>query len=104
MMPTMVTIQIPDDLDFSELQLARRPDGSVSFAWPPIERICAASGLDKSLFDNAPEDNAAGLIVQWYAAHRANGGAMDAVAEDLIAEVLAENEHGSALSYPPGRA
>lgn len=58
MIPTLVKIHIPDELDFSELQLA----------------------------------------------HRANGGAMDAVAEDLIAEVLAENEHGSALSYPPGRA
>lgn len=33
-----------DDLSFSDLHLARDPDGALSFDWEPIERICAASG------------------------------------------------------------
>lgn len=97
-------IAIPDGLDFSQLQLARAHDGSVSFDWSPIEAICRESSIDIAIFQDGPEDNVAGLIVTWYRAHIAAGGSPDATADDLLAEVAAEDRAGMAASLPPGRA
>ena len=100
----MVQITVPADLAFSDLRLAREPDGSVSFDWATIARICEASGLPVDVFRVAPEDDVSGLIVFWYQAHRQHGGAADPVAEDLIAEARAEEEAGQTVSHRPGRA
>lgn len=100
----MAKVSIPDDLDFSDLRLERDSDGSVSFDWDVVERICKSSGLPVTMFRDASEDNVAGLIVSWYQAHRQNGGAADPVAEDLIAEVIEEEKAGQQVSYQPGSA
>jgi hypothetical protein len=102
-MPEM-RVQIPDDLDFSDLRLARDSDGMVSFDWSPIEKICAISGVDVAIFREAPEDNLAALIDAWYREHLSRGGEQDPVQEDLIAEATAENQFGAGLSHRPGRA
>lgn len=99
-----LTIAIPDDLDFAELKLTRDADGMVSIDWVPIERICAASGIDCAVFRDQHEDNVSGLIVAWYAQHLAHGGAHDPVQDDLIAEMLAEDARGDGISHQPGRA
>lgn len=100
-----VTIQIPDDLDFSALKLARDPATlDLSFDWEPIERICAASGIDIALFREQHEDNVSGLIAAWYFEHRARGGAPDLVEEQIIAEVHAEDALGIVnVQSAPGR-
>ncbi len=99
------TISIPDDLDFSELRLTRDPQtGEIEFDWAPIERICAASGLDVALFRSGPEGNVAGFLTAWYFEHLARGGATDPVQEDLLIEMRAEDERGGGLSHKPGRA
>lgn len=97
-------ISIPDDVNFADLRLVRKPDGAVGFDWAPIERICAASGVPIDLLRDGPEDNVAALIVGWYAAHRQAGGDVDLVAEDLLAEVRAEDAAGQSVSHVPGRA
>lgn len=104
MQQQMAKVAIPDDLTFSDLHLARDLDGSVSFDWAVIERICEASGLPVEMFRDAPEGNVSGLIVGWYQAHRQHGGETDPVAEDLIAEAAAEEKAGQPFSYQPGRA
>lgn len=63
-----------------------------------------ASGLPADYFMARPEDAVAELIVNWYAKHRAAGGAPDHVADDLIAETRAEDERGGGLSHQAGRA
>lgn len=100
----LLTIAIPDDLDFAELKLARDADGMVSFSWEPIERICAASGVDPAIFREYHEDNVSGLITQWYVEHLKRGGTRDPVQDDLIAETIAEDAHGDGISHQPGRA
>ena len=97
-------IAIPDDMDFSELRLARDADGAVSFDWAVIERICRASNLPVELLREGPEDNVASLLIGWYCAHRERGGTTDPVAEDLLAEVQAEDAAGQTYSHAPGRA
>ena len=104
MQQQLARVAIPDDIDFADLHLARDPDGSVSFNWAVIERICQASGLPVELLRDGPEDNVATLITHWYMAHKKHGGALDLVADDLIAEALIEEERGQCISHAPGRA
>ena len=99
----MLPISIPPDVTFADLKLRRDPiTGSIGFSWDAIERVCAASGIDVDIFRQGDEDNMAGLLVAWYLAHRASGGAVDAVAETLIAEVAAEDEHGEHRVFRAG--
>lgn len=100
----LTKITIPDDVQFADLKLQRDPDGAVSFDWSPIERICRASGLDVAILRDGPEDNVAALIMHWYGAHRAAGGAPDPVQDDIIAEALIEDAAGQPFSHQPGRA
>ncbi|SFC85314.1 hypothetical protein SAMN05216577_111128 [Pseudomonas citronellolis] len=104
MQQQIARVAIPEELDFSDLRLARETDGSVSFDWAVIERICTASGLPVELLRDGPEDNVAGLVISWYQAHRQRGGATDPVAEDLLSEVRAEEAVGQHVSHVPGRA
>lgn len=101
---TKIKIKIPAGMDFAELRLARDPEtGGVLFDWEPVERLCKINNLDIEVFRLAPEDNVAGLIVAWYAEHRAHGGEPDATAEELLVEVILEDERGGGISHPPGR-
>ncbi|NCA71541.1 MAG: hypothetical protein EOM91_15925 [Sphingobacteriia bacterium] len=99
-----IRLIIPDELSFSDLHLVREPDSSVSFDWDVIAGILHASGLSVELSADDLEDQMSALIVSWYRAHRRQGGAPDPVAEDLIAEVSAEEQIGQTVSHPPGRA
>ena len=104
MQQQLTRLAIPDDIEFAALRLARDADGAVSFDWSVIERICRANNLPVELLREGPEDNVAGLLIGWYSSHRTAGGAPDPVAEDLLAEVQAEDAAGQAFSYEPGRA
>lgn len=101
-MKNLVKIIIADT-QFSDLKLQREPDGAVIFDTAILRRICESSGIDLNSI-LADEDNIAGLIVAWYAEHRAAGGEADPVADELIAEVNAEDDRGGGFSYEPGRA
>lgn len=46
----------------------------------------------------------AALITTWYSAHCSAGGDADPVAEDLLAEVRAEDAAGQHYSHKPGHA
>ena len=104
MQQQLTRVAIPEGLDFADLHLARDADGAVSFDWSVIERICQASGMPVELLREGPEDNVAGLLIGWYCAHLERGGAADPVAEDLLAEVRAEDAAGQSYSHAPGRA
>ena len=104
-MPKITPISIPAGLDFSALRRARDPGtGDVSFDTRVIERIEAASGLPAGFFMGQDEDALATLITTWYDRHIAAGGARDPIADDLIAEVRAEDAAGQGYSHAPGRA
>lgn len=92
-------------MTFADLRLGRdSKTGDVSFDTSVIERIEQESGLPAGFFMGQHEDALASLITTWYSAHRAAGGDADPVAEDLLAEVLAEDVAGQLYSHKPGRA
>ena len=86
-------IIFPPGVEFSDLRLCRDADGRVTFEWRPIAAICEASGLELTLFSEGPEDNVASLMVHWYHQHLANGGARDAIQDELIAETIFGTSH-----------
>lgn len=94
-MESSVRIVIPEDVRFEDLRLKRETSGEISFSWDVIERICEASSVDPALFRGSPEDLTAGLIVQWYTAHRERGGSPDPVADALLDEVIDEDYGGA---------
>lgn len=104
MQQQLARVAIPDDIEFSDLHLARDPDGHLSFDWHPVSLICRASGLPLAVLQEGPEDNVCSLLTSWYMAHRAAGGAADPVMDDLLAEVDAEDAAGQPYSHAPGRA
>lgn len=73
---------------------------------PPSRGFRPAPGarLRAGFFMGQHEDALASLITTWYSAHRAAGGDADPVAEDLIAEVRAEDAAGQPYSHKSGRA
>lgn len=97
-----IRIQIPDGLDFADLELTREADGSVTFNLDVIEHIREASGLPADAFDD--ENDLASLIIGWYTAHLELGGEPNEAADELIAEAAAEEGAGQPFSLPPGRA
>ena len=104
-MDKITPISIPQGVAFADLRLARDyKTGDVLFDTSVIERIEAKSGLPAGFFMGQHEDAVASLITGWYSAHRAAGGAADPVAEDLLAEVRAEDAAGQPYSHQPGRA
>ena len=104
-MDKITPISIPQGMIFADLRLARDPKtGDVSFDAAIIERIEQESGLPAGFFMGQHEDAVASLIIGWYNAHRAAGGAADQVADDLIAEVRAEDAAGQHYSHNPGHA
>lgn len=104
-MKQITPISIPHGMVFADLRLARDPQtGDVSFDTVVIERIEAESSLPAGFFMSQDEDALASLLTAWYSAHRAGGGAVDQVAEDLLSEVRAEDMAGQRYSHAPGRA
>jgi len=97
-------ISIPEGIVFADLKLGRSANGSITFEAEIINSICEHSDIDSKLFWESHEDNMAGLIIAWYAKHIEQGGERDPVADDLIAETIAEDESGGVISHPPGRA
>lgn len=93
-------ISVPGHITFSDLHLRRDGDGCVYFDWAPVRAVCETSGVDADRLDDASVTR---LILAWYQAHRRDGGQLDAVVEDLIAEVGIERRCGS-LSHRPGHA
>lgn len=93
-----IALTVPADLSFADLRLSRSHEG-ISFDLSALRRLCEASGISIDQFTETHEDNVAGLIVSWYAAHLANGGASDPVADDLVREALASDQ-----DHTPGQA
>lgn len=96
-----VTIMIPDDLTFDDLQVRREADGRVTLEISVMGEILQASDL---ALDDLNDDDLTDFLVQWYTSHIGEGGARNATMDDLLSEVAIEDERGQRTSHEPGRA
>lgn len=91
--PPGLQITVPCGTDFSQLEL-EMVDGMAVVDDAPLKTICKASGI---ALDTARRHLGV-LLLHWYRAHLAAGGAADPVAHRLVEFALA-NE---VPSYNPG--
>lgn len=76
-------IVVPEDLEFSQLQLRVGRSGEIQMEREPLRRVCEASGVDPELFfSTGSEQNLAHLILGWYQVHLARGGRPNAILEE----------------------
>ena len=104
-MEQKLSLKVPTDLDFNDLNLTRDPvSGDISFDWAPVEKICEVNQIDISIFKDQHEDNVGALLVYWYFEYIKAGGKPNLVAESLLAEISVEDEFGVAntLKAPSG--
>ena len=99
-----LTLNIPPEISFNDLELKQESDGTLSFSLEPINQLCKANGIDIAIIINENEDNVAGLLVAWYEIHRVNHGLLNDTAERMIQEVLLEDALGQGFSYSEGHA
>lgn len=98
-------VVIPEHLSFSDLGLKRLDTGKIEFDWGVIQSICESSeGLPLEHLEEGPEDNVVGLVLGWYMVIRENGGEIDPVAEQLVAEVMEEDGDGPSANEETGDA
>lgn len=79
-----ITLCVPPDLTFFDLNLRWSEEGQILFDWEAIERLCQASGIDCDFFRRAGESNVVRLINHWYEIHLRNGGPADMVKEEAM--------------------
>jgi hypothetical protein len=87
---------IPPGVAFADLKLSESETGEMSFEWPPISRICEASGIDPVAFRANIEEELSGLVAQWYKHARAAGEPRHPFCEELLAEIAEEDADGGA--------
>ena len=103
MSSTVLRIAVPADLRFADLNLRREANGDLSFDTAPLRRIADASDPQVAeLLVTA--DGISSVIVGWYRVARSRGEPADLVAEDIAAEIAAEDAAGQPFSLRPGRA
>ena len=80
------------------MRLSRDPaTGDIEFDADVMRNICTDNDL---LFS---EDVVTSILIAWYRYHRANGGNVDLVMEQIIAEVEAEDITGIEVRGGTGR-
>lgn len=91
-------IRIPADLQFSALRLTRdAATGDIEFDVDVLRDICDDNDLPFN------EEITTSLLAAWYQHHRANGGEIDRVMEQIIAEIEAEAITGIEMQAGTGR-
>jgi hypothetical protein len=74
-------VNLPRDLEFSDLQLRRRAGGGLTVSHSALSRFCLINALP---LEELSEDRLCMVIALWYCHHRMNGGAADAIADELL--------------------
>ena len=102
----MISIAIDGPSGAGKSSLSRRLAAELGYIYVDTGAMYRTIGLHvlRSGADTEDEDAVAALIAGWYAQHLQAGGERDEVADDLIAEVRAEDAAGQHNSYPAGRA
>lgn len=99
-----VEVRIPRGTEFTDLEIRREGDGSVSFNMDVIAKVLEHSGVPMRMFTKTGEINVIRFLVNWYKVHLERGGDPDPVIEDLFLEKELESKAGQHYSFPPGRA
>ncbi|MBB1077495.1 hypothetical protein HUU62_24130 [Rhodoferax sp. 4810] len=80
---TLLTLKLPEGYDFADLKLRRCADDAIDLDMDLVKRICKINGLDFDKVCQNPGPVVSSILTVWYKTHLAEGGAPDAVMEQL---------------------
>jgi hypothetical protein len=84
-MPTdaLLTLKLPEGYAFADLKLRRCADDAIDLDMDLVRRICGINGLDFEKVLQNPGPVVTSILSVWYKRHLADGGAPDALMEEL---------------------
>lgn len=84
-MPTdaLLTLKLPEGYAFSDLKLRRCADDAIDLDMDLVRLICTINGLDFDKVCQNPGPVVTSILTVWYKRHLADGGAPDALMEEL---------------------
>jgi len=80
-----LTLKLPEGYAFADLKLRRCDDAAIDLDMDIVRRICSMNGLDFEKVLQNPGPVITTILTVWYKTHLAEGGAPDAVMEELKA-------------------
>ena len=98
-------IILPDGVQFADLKLEREPvTKRLLYRAGPLHALAVANGIDQQTLFADDDDWAALLVAEWYRAHRQAGGDPDPVAEQVLAEVAAQQASENVAGKGAGKS
>jgi hypothetical protein len=80
---TLLTLKLPEGYTFADLKLRRCADDAIDLDMDLVQRICSINGLDFDKVCQNPGPVVTSILTVWYKSHLAEGGAPDALMEQL---------------------
>jgi len=80
---TLLTLKLPEGYSFADLKLRRYAVDAIDLDMDLFKRVCTLNGMDFERVLLNPGPVVTAVLTVWYKRHLADGGAPDALMEDL---------------------
>jgi hypothetical protein len=80
---SLLTLKLPEGYAFADLKLRRCEDDAIDLDMDLVKLICKINGLDFDKVLQNPGPVVTSILTIWYKTHLAEGGAPDALMEEL---------------------
>ena len=80
---SLLTLKLPEGNTFADLKLRRCEDDAIDLDMDLVKLICKINGLDFAKVLQNPGPVVTSILTIWYKTHLAEGGAPDALMEEL---------------------
>ena len=80
---SLLTLKLPEGYTFADLKLRRCEDDAIDLDMDLVKLICKINGLDFQKVLQNPGPVVTSILSIWYKTHLAEGGAPDALMEEL---------------------
>jgi hypothetical protein len=82
----LLTLKLPEGYGFADLKLRRCADDAIDLDMDLVKLVCKINGLDFDKVLQNPGPVVTSVLTVWYKSHLADGGAPDALMEELKAQ------------------
>ena len=80
---TLLTLKLPEGYSFADLKLRRYAADAIDLDMDLFKLVCTLNGMDFDRVLQNPGPVVMSVLTVWYKRHLADGGAPDALMEDL---------------------
>jgi hypothetical protein len=88
---TVLTLKLPEGFTFADLKLRRCDDDAIDLDMDLVKLVCNINGLNFDKVLQNPGPVVTSILTVWYKSHLADGGAPDALMEELKTQAQRTN-------------